>query len=119
MTASAPLVLHWFLPTSGDSRSLVGAGQGSPGTTASGAVADGVLGSDTAGFRPPTIDYLADVASVVSGPRPVVLTYHAGSLLKGGGVVDVVLGAYERHVLPRVLARAEALVAVSPVSVAS
>ena len=60
---------------------------------------------------------LADLASL-SSPVPVVITYHSGSLLKGGGAVDVVLGAYERHVLPRVLARAEALVAVSPVSVA-
>jgi len=48
--------LHWFLPTSGDSRSLVGAGQGVPG---------GLTGlSDTleGDFRPPTIDYLAQVA---------------------------------------------------------
>src|SRR5215210_6035556 len=51
-----PLKLHWFLPTSGDSRSLVGAGQGSPFRTA------GVVGSDVEGFRPPTIDYLADIA---------------------------------------------------------
>src|SRR6188472_3141009 len=52
-----PLNLHWFLPTSGDSRSLVGAGQGSPGRNPA-----GVLGSDTEGFRPPTIEYLADIA---------------------------------------------------------
>ncbi len=59
MTAISPdtLKLHWFLPTSGDSRSLVGAGQGSPGRDA-----ERVLGSDTEGFRPPTIDYLADIA---------------------------------------------------------
>jgi alkanesulfonate monooxygenase len=44
------LTLHWFLPTSGDSRALVGAGQ------------DGLIGSGTAGFREPTIDYLAEVA---------------------------------------------------------
>ena len=48
MTTIPPgqLKLHWFLPTSGDSRSLVGAGQGSPGRDAA-----GVLGSDTEGFR--------------------------------------------------------------------
>jgi alkanesulfonate monooxygenase len=56
-TSGSPLHLHWFLPTSGDSRSLVGAGQGSPGRDPS-----GVIGSDTHGFRPPTIDYLADIA---------------------------------------------------------
>ena len=51
------LRLHWFLPTSGDSRSLVGAGQGVPGDVRKGP-------QETAGdgFRPPTIDYLADVA---------------------------------------------------------
>src|SRR6478752_4615519 len=59
MTSSpaGPVRLHWFLPTSGDSRSLVGAGQGSPGRNPA-----GVIGSDTDGFRPPTIDYLADIA---------------------------------------------------------
>src|SRR3954471_9360651 len=59
MTTSpaGPLKLHWFLPTSGDSRSLVGAGQGSPGRNPG-----GVIGSEADGFRPPTIDYLADIA---------------------------------------------------------
>jgi alkanesulfonate monooxygenase len=51
------LKLHWFLPTSGDSRTLVGAGQGVPREVRSG------LGETlTQGFRAPTIDYLADVA---------------------------------------------------------
>ncbi|MCW2767176.1 MAG: class flavin-dependent oxidoreductase [Nocardioides sp.] len=51
------LTLHWFLPTSGDSRSLVGAGQGVPG-----AVRGGLKDTLSHGFREPTIDYLADVA---------------------------------------------------------
>jgi len=51
------LKLHWFLPTSGDARSLIGAGQGTPGSTRGG-LRDTVSG----GFREPTIDYLADVA---------------------------------------------------------
>src|SRR3954447_15274554 len=54
---AGPIRLHWFLPTSGDSRSLVGAGQGTPGRSPA-----GVLGSEVEGFRPPTIDYLADIA---------------------------------------------------------
>lgn len=62
--------------------------------------------------------YLADVATYVAGRRPVVLTYHAGSMVKGGdGVtraVDALLRTYERVVLPRVFARADRLVAVSP-----
>jgi alkanesulfonate monooxygenase len=49
--------LHWFLPTSGDSRSLVGAGQGVPGE-----VKGGLRETLASGFREPSIDYLADVA---------------------------------------------------------
>lgn len=60
---------------------------------------------------------LADIAAFTS-PVPVVLTYHAGSLVKGGSPVDPLLRAYERHVLPRVFARCRELVAVSPVSLA-
>ncbi|WP_181642543.1 glycosyltransferase family 4 protein, partial [Nocardioides massiliensis] len=61
--------------------------------------------------------FLADVASYVAGPRPVVLTYHAGSLVKGESrAVDTLLRTYERVVLPRVFARAQELVAVSPVA---
>src|SRR5687767_7405761 len=51
------LKLHWFLPTAGDSRSLVGAGQGVPHE-----VHSGVGETITSGFRAPSIDYLADVA---------------------------------------------------------
>lgn len=51
------LRLHWFLPTSGDSRGLVGAGQGVPHE-----VRTGLAETLRDGFRPPTIDYLADVA---------------------------------------------------------
>jgi len=51
------LKLHWFLPTAGDSRSLLGAGQGVPHEVLSG------LGETTThGFRAPSIDYLAEVA---------------------------------------------------------
>lgn len=58
---------------------------------------------------------LADLAAFRS-PAPVVLTYHAGSLVKGGHPVDPLLRAYERFVLPRVFARCRSLIAVSPVS---
>jgi glycosyltransferase involved in cell wall biosynthesis len=66
------------------------------------------------------VPFFADAAVVVS-PAPVVMTYHAGSLRKGatgglGGLVDRVLGAYERHVLPRVLRRCAQLIGVSPVA---
>lgn len=47
------LRLHWFLPTSGDAPSLVGAGQGVPGDAPE---------TRVDGFRAPTLDYLARVA---------------------------------------------------------
>jgi alkanesulfonate monooxygenase len=43
--------VHWYLPTNGDSREIVGAGDRSPGTLP--AVGD---------FRAPTVDYLGQVA---------------------------------------------------------
>jgi glycosyltransferase involved in cell wall biosynthesis len=67
------------------------------------------------------VPYLADVTVAVAGRhRPVVLTYHSGSLVKGGArEIDTVLRGYERYVLPRVFARADALVAVSSTSLAA
>jgi glycosyltransferase involved in cell wall biosynthesis len=62
---------------------------------------------------------LGDLAVAVSGRRPAVLTYHAGSMVQGHKNVDLLVSAYERHVLPRVFSRARALVASSPVSLAS
>lgn len=65
---------------------------------------------------------LADLAVAVSGKRPAVLTYHAGSMHKGepgSGAADRLIGLYERRVLPRVFRRARKLVAVSPVSLAA
>lgn len=52
------LKLHWFLPTTGDSRTLVGGGHSVPRGIGQG---PGNVGS-AAQFRPPTIDYLAQVA---------------------------------------------------------
>ena len=52
------LSLHWFLPTTGDSRTLVGGGHSVPTDVAR----DGG-GDDTAGrYREPDLDYLVDVA---------------------------------------------------------
>ncbi|MGI5376049.1 glycosyltransferase family 4 protein [Streptomyces sp. CA-251387] len=62
---------------------------------------------------------LGDVAVAVSGRRPTVVTYHAGSMIKGRPCHDRLLGWYERYFLPRMFSRASALVAVSPTSLAS
>jgi glycosyltransferase involved in cell wall biosynthesis len=74
------------------------------------------LGIDVVNAHAP-VPGLADVAAFRS-PAPVVLTYHAGSLVKGDHPVDGLLRGYERRVLPRVFARCAELVAVSPVSLA-
>jgi glycosyltransferase involved in cell wall biosynthesis len=57
---------------------------------------------------------LADAASAVSGGRPVVFTYHSGSMLKGARFADLAIGAYERRILPRIATRADAIAVVSP-----
>ncbi|MFE5937438.1 glycosyltransferase [Streptomyces sp. NPDC056470] len=61
---------------------------------------------------------LGDLVVALSGTHPTVLTYHAGSMLQGRPKVDVLVRAYEQHVLPRVFTHASALVASSPVSLA-
>lgn len=60
------------------------------------------------------VPFMADVAVLVAGHRPVVMTYHAGSMRKGAGPADLVIGFYERQVLPRLFRRATAIVSVSP-----
>lgn len=68
---------------------------------------------------------LPDLAVRLAGDRPVVLTYHSGSLVKGAahhGVsrgIDALLRCYERWGLSATLRRADRLVAVSPTSLAN
>ncbi|MEU0407437.1 glycosyltransferase [Streptomyces griseorubiginosus] len=75
------------------------------------------LGVDLVNAHAP-VPGLGDLAVAVSGQRPAVLTYHAGSMVQGHKDVDLLVTAYERYVLPRVFARARVLVASSPVSLA-
>ncbi len=60
------------------------------------------------------VPFMADVAVLVAGSRPVVMTYHAGSMRKGANAIDAVIGLYERRVLPMLFGRAAAIVSVSP-----
>lgn len=60
------------------------------------------------------VPFLADVAGWAAGPRPLVVTYHAGSMRKGRQPVDLAVGLYERLLLPLLLDRADAVVGVSP-----
>ncbi|MFC8427012.1 glycosyltransferase family 4 protein [Streptomyces sp. NPDC057253] len=75
------------------------------------------LGVDIVNAHAP-VPGLGDLAVLLSGRRPAVLTYHAGSMIKGHRYRDRLLGVYERLVLPRVFSRTRALVAVSPTSLA-
>ena len=52
------LELHWFLPTTGDGRGLVGGGHSVP----QGIGQAGAAAGSASQWRPPTIDYLAQVA---------------------------------------------------------
>lgn len=60
------------------------------------------------------VPFLADVAGSASWPRPLIVTYHAGSMLKNRLPVDLGVGFYEQRMLPFLLRRADALVGVSP-----
>lgn len=60
------------------------------------------------------VPLFADAAIGAAGGRRVVAAYHSGSMVKGGSPVDPLLRAYERHVLPKLFAAADRVVAVSP-----
>lgn len=60
------------------------------------------------------VPVMAGAAARAAGRRPVVLTYHAGSMLKDRGAANVLIRLYERTLLPRLLRRADAVVASSP-----
>ena len=53
---------------------------------------------------------LGDIASYVSGSRPVVIYYHFGSMKKGSWILDPVVWAYESFLLPISLRKARKLV---------
>lgn len=47
------------------------------------------------------------------GATPLVTTYHAGSMKKGAWPVDLLIGAYERWLLPRLLRRSNSIICAS------
>ena len=59
------------------------------------------------------VPYMADVAARAAGRRPVVLTYHSGSMLKGKWPADAIIWPYENIFLPILFKRANAIIAVS------
>lgn len=59
------------------------------------------------------VPYLPDMAALAAKDRPIVLTYHSGSMLKGRWLPDIVIGIYEDVFLPMLFQRADAVVAIS------
>jgi glycosyltransferase involved in cell wall biosynthesis len=57
---------------------------------------------------------LADVCLAAKGAVPAIATYHSGSMRKHKWPEDLLIGAYESVVLPRVLDRADAVVTTCP-----
>jgi glycosyltransferase involved in cell wall biosynthesis len=59
------------------------------------------------------VPFLADLAALVAGRRPLVATYHSGSMVKHSGALDPLIRLYEAHLLTRTFRRADNVVAVS------
>ncbi len=53
---------------------------------------------------------IGDIASLVAGKTPVVVTYHGLSMRKGNRWVDPVIWAYEKVLLPLLLRRADRII---------
>lgn len=56
------------------------------------------------------VPFIADMAALVTGNIPFVLTYHAGTMLKGRFFLDLVIGAYESTLLQITAFRARAII---------
>jgi glycosyltransferase involved in cell wall biosynthesis len=56
------------------------------------------------------VPFMAEAAALACGRRPLVVTYHAGSMLKNRPLFDVVVRLYETRFLPLLFRRANALV---------
>lgn len=59
------------------------------------------------------VPFMAEAAALGCGDRPLAVTYHAGSMVKHRQPADAFVRVYERLVLPRLLRRADAVIAVS------
>src|ERR1700683_648788 len=56
---------------------------------------------------------MALAAAAAAGARPVVVTYHAGDMKKGRPGADLLIGMYQRLVLPRLMNQAHSIIASS------
>lgn len=56
------------------------------------------------------VPFIADMAALAAGKFPFVLTYHAGTMLKGRFLLDLVIGFYENTLLQITALRAQAII---------
>lgn len=59
------------------------------------------------------VPFLADLAAYAAGKIPFVLTYHSGSMRKGGGLADLIIAGYEKCILPIMVQKARRIAVVS------
>lgn len=61
------------------------------------------------------VPWFADIAERANASRrPFVLTYHSGSMKKGSGLGDILIGVYERYILAKTLHNVARISAVYP-----
>src|SRR5258708_39523069 len=56
------------------------------------------------------VPFISDVAAMMAGRIPFVLTYHASTMRKKVFIPDVIVRVYERFVLPRMLNNPQAII---------
>lgn len=61
------------------------------------------------------VPFMADIAVLASNNKPVVLTYHSGSMLKNKWPIDIIIWLYEHTFLKLLFQKATYIVAYSPI----
>lgn len=89
--------LHWYLPTNGDNRTLVGSGDGSQRS----------LGAVRSGFRPPTVDYLGVIARAVEELSFDAVLTSTGTWCEDAWITTAALAALTSRLRFRVAFRPE------------
>jgi glycosyltransferase involved in cell wall biosynthesis/peptidoglycan/xylan/chitin deacetylase (PgdA/CDA1 family) len=59
------------------------------------------------------VPYISDIAALAAGKTPTILTYHAGSMIKGKRPVDILIYIYENIFLYKLYKSVDAIVSVS------
>ncbi|UED87328.1 LLM class flavin-dependent oxidoreductase [Streptomyces profundus] len=78
------LTFHWFLPTNGDSRHVVGGGHGTPATSAG-------------GDRPPTVGYLTQIARAAEQVGFVAALTPTGAWCEDAWLTTAMISQHTEH----------------------